>query len=385
MTNPYHSPRATLIHRSLTQKGDFRFSRQERPVSRLTSTRESSGHRSGHSCMRVRHRPRKRRAGAGHRLRVVEDPRVRAARGAPEDDFRRGHDAHRPGGAGCRRARGVLRRRRRPHRALRRTGPRRRARRLRARRRRVGCVRAGCGQAGGVRLRPGREGAGAAHGAGDPPPRRSAGAEPCGRRARRRDLPRAGAAAAEGSLRVIARLTGIPVARTADGLVLDVHGVGYLLRVSERAGRKAKEGREVSFDTYLHVREDALQLFGFADPAERQLFEQLLSVSGVGPKVALLIVSGSTPAELRRSIVMGDTTRFLAIPGVGKKTAERVVLELKEKLGLEQVVPEGAPDLVARDALVELGYSAVEAERALAGTDPEAAPEERVRQALKAA
>ena len=68
---------------------------------------------------------------------------------------------------------------------------------------------------------------------------------------------------------------------------------------------------------------------------------------------------------MRRSIVLGDTTRFLSIPGVGKKTAERVVLELKEKMGLEQIVPEGAPDLVARDALVELGYSAVEAERAL--------------------
>jgi Holliday junction DNA helicase RuvA len=184
---------------------------------------------------------------------------------------------------------------------------------------------------------------------------------------------------------VIARLTGIPVARTADGIVLDVGGVGYLLRVTDRAQKKAKEGREVTFETYLHVREDALQLYGFAEPAERQLFEQLLSVSGVGPKVALLIVSGSTPSDLRKSIVLGDTTRFLAIPGVGKKTAERVVLELKEKLGLEQVVPDGASDFVARDALVELGYSAVEAERALAGTDPELPPEERVRQALRAA
>jgi Holliday junction DNA helicase RuvA len=182
----------------------------------------------------------------------------------------------------------------------------------------------------------------------------------------------AGADTGQGRENVIARLRGTPVARTADGLVLDVAGVGYLLRLSERAYRKAKESREVTFETYLHVREDVLQLYGFAEPAERELFEQLLSVSGVGPKVALLIVSGSSPAELRRSIVLGDTTRFLAIPGVGKKTAE-------------QVVPEGAPDLVARDALVELGYSAVEAERALAGTDPEAPPEERVRQALKAA
>lgn len=184
---------------------------------------------------------------------------------------------------------------------------------------------------------------------------------------------------------MIARLTGTPVARNADGVVLDVAGVGYLLRMTARAHQKAKEGREVTVDTYLHVREDALQLYGFAEPAERELFEQLLSVSGVGPKVALLIVSGSTPAELRRAIVLEDTTRFIAIPGVGKKTAERVVLELKEKLGLEQVLPEGAPDLVARDALVELGYSALEAERALASVDMELPPEERVRQALRAA
>ncbi|MEK6273736.1 MAG: Holliday junction branch migration protein RuvA [Actinomycetota bacterium] len=184
---------------------------------------------------------------------------------------------------------------------------------------------------------------------------------------------------------MIARLTGTPVARTLDGVVLDVGGVGYLLRMTARAHQKAKEGREVTVDTYLHVREDALQLFGFAEPAERELFEHLLSVSGVGPKVALLIVSGSTPAELRRAIVLEDTARFLAIPGVGRKTAERVVLELKEKLGLEEPGSDGAPDFVARDALVELGYSLVEADRALATTDPGDPPEERVRQALRAA
>ena len=183
---------------------------------------------------------------------------------------------------------------------------------------------------------------------------------------------------------MIARLTGTPVARTADGIVLDVNGVGYLLRLTARAHRKAQEGREITFDTYLHVREDALQLYGFAEPSERELFEQLLAVSGVGPKVALAILSGSTPDELRRAIAREDTSRFMAIPGIGKKTAQRVVLELKEKLALE-VVPDGSPDLVARDALVELGYSLVEAERALASTDPELPPEERVRQALKAA
>jgi Holliday junction DNA helicase RuvA len=184
---------------------------------------------------------------------------------------------------------------------------------------------------------------------------------------------------------VIGRLTGTPVARTLDGIVLDVNGVGYLLRLTARAMRKTDPGREVTVETYLHVREDALQLYGFAEPAERELFEQLLSVSGVGPKVALAIVSGSTPAELRRAIAREDTSRFMAIPGIGKKTAQRVVLELKEKLALEPVDGDDATDFVARDALVELGFTLVEAERALAETDPGLPPEERVRQALKAA
>jgi Holliday junction DNA helicase RuvA len=185
---------------------------------------------------------------------------------------------------------------------------------------------------------------------------------------------------------MIAKLRGRPAGRTIDGVVLDVSGVGYLVRTTLRALRKAEGANEVELDTYLHVRDDALQLYGFAEPAERELFEQLLSVSGVGPKVALAIVSGSTPRDLRRAIALEDTTRFIAIPGIGKKTAQRVVLELKEKLGLEEELAEsGAPEFVARDALVELGYTVVEAERALAATDPEAPAEDRVRQALKAA
>jgi Holliday junction DNA helicase RuvA len=155
--------------------------------------------------------------------------------------------------------------------------------------------------------------------------------------------------------------------------------------------RAAAGADEVTVHTYLHVREDALQLYGFAEPSERELFVQLLSVNGVGPKVALAIVSGSPAAELRRAIALEDTARFQAIPGIGKKTAERIVLELREKLGAG--VPEaagpaasGAPThLVARDALVELGWSVVEAEQALAETDPDLTPEERVRQALKKA
>jgi holliday junction DNA helicase RuvA len=189
---------------------------------------------------------------------------------------------------------------------------------------------------------------------------------------------------------MIARLRGTPVASTPEGLVLDVGGVGYLVAATPSAVRKAKDADEVTVETYLHVREDALQLYGFAERAERDLFVQLLSVNGVGPKVALAIVSGSPADELRRAIVREDAARFTAIPGIGKKTAERIVLELKEKMATVVVAPAAAGDdvdghVVARDALVELGYSVADAERALANTDRDASPEDRVRQALRRA
>ncbi len=188
---------------------------------------------------------------------------------------------------------------------------------------------------------------------------------------------------------MIARLRGRPVANTPEGLILDVGGVGYLVHATPAAVRKGDSGNEISVETYLHVREDALQLYGFADRSERELFVQLLAVSGVGPKVALAIVSGSPVAELRRAIARGDSARFQAIPGIGKKTAERIVLELKEKLGDPALAP--APDgsgeqhVVARYALVELGWTLLDAERALADVDADLPPEERVRLALKKA
>jgi len=189
---------------------------------------------------------------------------------------------------------------------------------------------------------------------------------------------------------MISRLRGKPVASSADGLVLDVNGVGYRLFATPAAVRKADGAGEVLIETHLHVREDAMQLFGFADADERELFEQLLAVSGVGPKVALAIVSGYTPAELRRAIVREDDALFQTIPGIGKKTAQRVVLELKEKIAPLAAVEAphlGAGDghIVARDALVELGYSAAEAEQRLASVDPDLPPAERVREALRAA
>ena len=185
---------------------------------------------------------------------------------------------------------------------------------------------------------------------------------------------------------MISRLRGQLAGRTPDGFVLDVNGVGYLLAATPGAVRAVEGGGEVAVETYLHVREDALQLYGFADAAERQLFLHLLTVAGIGPKVALAIVSGAPAADLRRAIVLQDAARFQAIPGIGKKTADRIVLELREKGAFADAnVPSQNVSVVARDALVELGYSVLEAEQALAQTDPELPAEERVRQALRAA
>jgi Holliday junction DNA helicase RuvA len=185
---------------------------------------------------------------------------------------------------------------------------------------------------------------------------------------------------------VIARLRGRPIARRPEGLVLDVNGVGYLVAATPGVLRRAQGADEVVVETYLVVREDVLALYGFADAGERELFEHLISVNGVGPKMALAILSGSTAAELRRAISLEDTKRFEAIPGIGTKTAQRVVLELKEKIGIAPVgEAEPGDHLAARDALVELGYTMVDAERALAEVDPDLSAEERVRQALRKA
>ena len=187
---------------------------------------------------------------------------------------------------------------------------------------------------------------------------------------------------------MISRLRGVPVGRSSDGLVLDVGGVGYLVAATPSALGRADSGREVSLETYLHVREDALQLYGFADASERELFVSLLGVSGIGPKVALAVVSSSPPAELRRAIALGDAARFQVIPGIGKKTAERIVLELKGSIAgaIEPGDTHSPPsELVARDALMELGFSIVEAEQALARVDPGLPAEERVREALRSA
>jgi Holliday junction DNA helicase RuvA len=187
---------------------------------------------------------------------------------------------------------------------------------------------------------------------------------------------------------MIARLRGRISGRAGAGLIVDVNGVGYLVNATpsvHRLGGGVADG-EVTIEVHTVVREDALQLYGFATADERELFELLLGVSGVGPKVALAIVSGSTPIELRRAIARDDVKRFQAIPGIGLKTAQRVVLELKEKLaGLDLGGAPDSGDVTARDALVELGWSLVDAERALADVDSGLPIEEQVRHALRAA
>jgi Holliday junction DNA helicase RuvA len=179
---------------------------------------------------------------------------------------------------------------------------------------------------------------------------------------------------------MIARLRGRIAGHVGTGLIVDVNGVGYLVHATPSVQRLG-DG-EVTIEIHTVVREDALQLYGFATAEERGLFELLLGVSGVGPKVALAILSGSSPAELRRAIARDDVRRFQAIPGIGLKTAQRVVLELKAAVADAAAAGE---DLAARDALVELGWSVVDAERALAEVDGSLPVEEQVRAALRRA
>jgi len=193
---------------------------------------------------------------------------------------------------------------------------------------------------------------------------------------------------------VIAYLAGSLVAKDADRIVVDVNGVGYEAYVSLFSLAALPEtGETVSLHTYLHVREDAMQLFGFSGDAEKQLFLRLIGLTGVGPKLALSILSVFSPAEFQRVLINGDVKALTTIPGVGLKGAKRLVLELQEKLvpsdqaGLPSDVPPGAKSAFAeaREALVGLGYSPVEANRALEGypDKTEAKVEDIIKYALK--
>jgi Holliday junction DNA helicase RuvA len=193
---------------------------------------------------------------------------------------------------------------------------------------------------------------------------------------------------------MIARLWGRLRERGSEDAVVDVGGVGYHVYVSAQTlAALPAEGAEVDLFTVTHVREDALQLFGFADRGERALFQLLQSVSGIGPRLALNILSGMAAAELREAIRRRDLVRLTRIPGVGKKTAERMSVELADKLALlpeEPPVRHGAAaaDGVAAQAvsaLVNLGFRSPEAEGAVetAMSAGASALEDVVREALR--
>ena len=193
---------------------------------------------------------------------------------------------------------------------------------------------------------------------------------------------------------MIARLSGVLLQKRADSVVVDVGGVGYLVHLSLQSSAKLPaEGGRVQLRTYTHVREDALQLFGFASAEEEQLFLLLIGVSGVGPRLASTILSGMPATELARAITGNDLARLTKIPGVGKKTAERLVVELKDKLvklGIAagpQGAATGGADGELVSALLNLGYRQAEAERAARSASkarPGAPLEDQIREALGA-
>jgi Holliday junction DNA helicase RuvA len=173
---------------------------------------------------------------------------------------------------------------------------------------------------------------------------------------------------------VIARVRGRLLRKEPQEAIVDVAGVGYRVAIPlSTFYRLGEPGEEVTLLTHTHVREDALALFGFLTAAEQALFERLIEISGVGPKLAVAVLSGIEAPDLVAALRSGDVARLTRIPGVGKKTAERLVLELKDKVqGLaatEQTAPEGRASTSKEDlvsALVHLGYSRPEAERGAA-------------------
>ncbi len=173
---------------------------------------------------------------------------------------------------------------------------------------------------------------------------------------------------------MIGRLTGRVVTKTPEQVLLDVHGVGYEVHVPISTYLELEQlaaGATASLHIHTHVREDAIALYGFWTERERELFERLIGVGGIGPRLARVILSGMPPDDLLAALAAGDTVRLSSIPGVGKKTAERMVLELQDKvqaLAAELPAREVPIDDELVSALVNLGYKRAHAERAVVQT-----------------
>jgi Holliday junction DNA helicase RuvA len=192
---------------------------------------------------------------------------------------------------------------------------------------------------------------------------------------------------------MIAFVSGEVVTRREDYIVIQTSGgVGYHLAVSaETLAQVPAIGESVSLHCHLVARDDSMALYGFASEDERNLFLMLLGVQGVGPKVALAVLSGGPPRELASALASGDVARLQAVPGIGKRTAERILVELREKvvgLGGEEgeitVTRGDDPRRIARDGLVELGFTMQEADGFVAGAQGESA-EDLLQSALRAA
>ena len=187
---------------------------------------------------------------------------------------------------------------------------------------------------------------------------------------------------------MIGRLTGQLIEKRPPTVVVEVHGVGYEVDVPMSTFfQLPATGSPITLQTHLIVREDAHLLFGFATDQERQVFRQLLKISGVGARTALSVLSGMSVSELYQAVAAHDGARLTKIPGIGKKTAERLLLELRDKLaaGMGAAMPGGDAGVRsdALNALLALGYSDKEATHALGGIAPQTPVQEAIRHALK--
>ena len=186
---------------------------------------------------------------------------------------------------------------------------------------------------------------------------------------------------------MIALITGEVAMRRGDHVVVSANGVGYRLNVSaETLSHVPRIGETTTLFSHLIVRDDALLLYGFATEEERDLFLLLIGVQGVGPKMALAVLSGGPPRELLAAVAAGDQARLQAVPGIGKRTAERIVVELREKVTEPSIVitktAKDDPHALARDGLIGLGFASHEVDRLLDGA-PGDTPEALIAHALK--
>lgn len=196
---------------------------------------------------------------------------------------------------------------------------------------------------------------------------------------------------------MISYLEGKLIHKSPTNVIVDVGGVGYAVQIPLSSYDKVGEaGRSIKILTYLHVREDGLQLFGFMTEEERELFEMLITVTGIGPKLARGILSGVSAKEFRKAVAEEDLRALTAIPGVGRRTSQRLVLELKERLGKIEWVPSGplpptalAPERTPAQeaflALITLGFKEVEAQRVVSKVVGEGGPDLPVEEIVKRA